>query len=57
MLGELPDRRALAPGDDERIDLIELIGSAHIDGIGAESFEGVEVLAEVALKTEDAGAS
>jgi hypothetical protein len=57
MLGELADGRALAAGDDERIDVVELIGAANIDGVGAESFEGVEVLAEVALKAEDAGAS
>ncbi len=57
LLGELADRRALATWDHERVDVIELLGTAHIDGRGAESFEGVEMLAEVALKAEDAGAS
>ena len=54
---ELADRGAFAAGNDERIDVIELLRPAHVDGVGPESLEGVEVLAEIALEAEDAGAS
>jgi hypothetical protein len=54
---ELADRRALAARDDEGIDVIELLGTADIDCLGPESLECFEVLAEIALETEDAGAS
>src|SRR5436853_1663606 len=52
-LCELSDRRALATGDDQRVDIVELLGPAHIDRIGAERAERCEMLGEVALKTED----
>jgi len=54
---ELADRRALAARNHQRIDLIELLRSAYVDGFGAQPLECVEVLAEVALEAEDAGAS
>ncbi len=57
MRRELPDRRALAAGNDERVDLVELLRTADIDRLGAEALEGLEMLAEVALQAEDAGAS
>jgi hypothetical protein len=57
VLGELPDRRAFAAGDDEGIDVVELLGATNVDGFGPESLEGLDVLAEVALEAEDSGAS
>jgi hypothetical protein len=57
MQGELSDRGALSAGDDERVDRIELFGATDVDSIGPESPEGLDVLAEIALKAEDAGAS
>ena len=55
VLGELADGRALATGYDERVDVVELLRPAHVHGGRAQAFEGVEVLAEVSLKSEDAG--
>ena len=57
VLGELADGRALATRDDQGVDVVKLIGTAHVHGDRAESHEGVEVLAKVALKAEDAGPS
>ena len=57
VLSELADRCALAAGNDERVDLVELLGAADVDSRTAETLEGIEVLAKVALKSEDAGAS
>jgi hypothetical protein len=50
-------RTRLAAGDDQRIDVVELLRLAHIDRVGAEPLEGVEVLAKIALEAEDACAS
>ena len=57
MRGELSDRGALSARNDERVDVIELFGTAHVDRLGAEPLEGREVFAEIALEPEDAGAS
>jgi len=54
---ELPDRRAFAARDDERIDVIELLRTADVDRFGPESLERIDVLAKVALEAEDSGAS
>ena len=54
--GELADRRALAARDDERVDLVELLGAPHVDRLDAEVAQRREVLGEVPLETEDAGA-
>ncbi len=56
VLRELADRRALAAGDDERVDVVELFRPAHVDAIGADGAQRAEVLAEVALEAEDADA-
>src|SRR5437870_889407 len=56
VLRELADRRALAARDDERVDLVELLGAAHVDAFSADAAECGEVLAEIALKAEDADA-
>src|SRR5207237_4609903 len=53
---ELSDGRALATRDDQRIDLVELLGSAHVDAFDAEPIERSEMLREITLQTEDAGA-
>ena len=53
---ELADRRALAAGDDERVDVVELLGSAHIDRVRADAAQRAQVFGEVALETEDADA-
>ena len=55
--GELADRRALAAGDDQRVDVIELLGTADVDGLRTDALESLAMLAEVALQAEDAGAS
>jgi hypothetical protein len=54
---ELADRRALPARNDERVDIVQLLRPANIDGVAAESLEGVEMLAEIALQAEDTGAS
>jgi hypothetical protein len=51
---ELADRRALAARDDERVDVIELLGPAHVDAFHTETVERGEMFREVALKTENA---
>src|SRR5437899_4791064 len=56
LLRELADGRALTPGDDERIDLAELLRPAHVDRGDPEPTERGEVLREVALQPEDARA-
>ena len=56
LAGELADRRALAAGDDQRVDLVELLGSADVDAFHAEPIERGEMFREVALETEDPGA-
>src|SRR5438552_13612931 len=53
---ELSDGRALATRDDQRIDLVELLGPEHIDAFDAEPIERSEMLREIILQTEDAGA-
>src|SRR3954471_7508324 len=55
-LGELFDRRALAPRADERVDIVELFRPAHVDRVGTERAESFEMLSEVALETENADA-
>ena len=35
LAGELADRRALAAGDDQRVDLVELLGAADVDAFHA----------------------
>src|SRR5712691_13506549 len=57
VLRELADRRALAARDDERVDVVELLGPAHVDTFRANAAERGEVLAEIALEAEDADAS
>jgi hypothetical protein len=54
---QLSDRGALTAGDDERVDVIELLGPAHVDTVGADIAQRAEMLAEVALEAEDADAS
>src|SRR5258706_9697681 len=56
-LGELADGRALAAGDDQRVDVVELIRPAHITCLGTDAGQNAQVLGEVALETEDADAS
>ena len=53
---ELTDRRALTARNDERVDRIELLRPADVDGFDADALERRQVLREVALETEDAGA-
>src|SRR5919201_5067055 len=53
---ELADRRAFTARDDERVDRIELLGASHVHRFHADALERREVLREVALKTENAGA-
>ena len=48
------DRRALAAGDDEAVDLGELRRQPDLDGVRAETFEHRDVLGEVALQGEHA---
>src|SRR5262249_34529007 len=55
-LGQLADGRALAAGDDERVDVVELLGTAHVDRVRADALEDAQMLGEVALETEDADA-
>src|SRR5439155_832514 len=55
-LRELPDRRALAARDDEPVDVVELLWPTHVDPLRTHAAEGGEVLAEIALETEDADA-
>src|SRR5947207_4178117 len=50
---ELPDRRALAAGNDQCVDLVELLGPADVDAFHAESIERGEVFSEIALETEN----
>src|SRR5207249_11877223 len=50
---ELSDGRALATRDDQRIDLVELLGPTHIDAFDAEPIERSEMLREVPRQTED----
>ena len=57
VLRELADRRALAAGDDERVDVVELLRPPHVDTVGADLAQPIEVLAEIALEAEDADAS
>src|SRR5207248_9419018 len=56
-LGELADRRARAPRDDERGDVIKLRWTAHVYPFGSDPLEGAQVLGEIALEAEDADAS
>src|SRR5688572_5825727 len=56
VLGELADRRALTAGDDERVDVVELLRPPHVDTVGADIAQRTQVLAEIALKAEDADA-
>src|SRR5207253_2889164 len=42
--------------DDDRVDRIELLRPADVDGFDADALERRQVLREVALETEDAGA-
>src|SRR5258706_14932673 len=55
-LGELADGRALAAGNDQRVDVVELIGPTHITRLGTDAGQDAQVLGEVALETEDADA-
>jgi hypothetical protein len=56
LLRELADRRALTAGDDERVDVVELLRPAHVDTVYADLAQPIEVLAEIALEAEDADA-
>src|SRR2546423_13591637 len=53
---ELSDRGALAAGDDQRVDLIELLGPSDVDAFHPEAIECGQMFREVALETEDASA-
>src|SRR5437867_12532092 len=55
-LGELADGGALPAGDDQRIDVIELLGPTHVDGLGTDAGQDAQMLGEVALEAEDADA-
>src|SRR5688572_6615762 len=57
VLRELADRGALAAGDDQRVDVVELLRPAHVDTVGADLAQRIQVLAEIALEAEDADAS
>jgi hypothetical protein len=46
----LADRRALAAGDDEAVELLEIRGSADLGDLGAELAQGPGVRLEVALQ-------
>src|SRR5262249_6597218 len=50
---QLEERRALAARDDQTIDVPELLGLAHFDGLDATSRERLGVAVEVALQRED----
>ena len=52
--GQLDDRRRLAAGQDQPVDVGELLGTAHHDGGGALLPQSCEVLADVALQAEHA---
>src|SRR5919204_2504331 len=51
---EAGDRRRLAARDDEPVEADQLLGLAHLHGIGAEPLEHASVLAEVSLECENA---
>src|ERR687891_1385966 len=51
---EAADRRRLPAGDDEAVEVLELPGLAHLDDVRSEPAEHGGVLAEVALKGENA---
>ena len=48
------DRRALAAGDDQRVDAGEMRRQPHLDRLDAESSEHGDVLGEVALQRQHA---
>jgi hypothetical protein len=51
---EFKDRGGFAAGEDQAVELIEFIGIADFDGVGARLSEGSGVGSEVALDGEDA---
>ena len=53
---ELADRRALAAGDDQRVDRLELGRPPDLGGGGAQTFEHGAMLAKVALQRQHADA-
>jgi hypothetical protein len=50
--GQFDHRRRLATGQDQPVDVGELLGTAHHDGDGALLPQSCEVLADVALQAE-----
>jgi hypothetical protein len=49
-LDPLGDRRALAAGDDEPVEPVELLRSAYLGYFGAELAQGAGVRLEIALQ-------
>ena len=50
---EARDRRRLAAGDHEPVELLELLRLAHLDDLSAEPAQHRRVLAEVSLHRQD----
>jgi hypothetical protein len=48
-LDSLADRRALAAGDDEAVEAVEVVGDADLGRLGAELTQDAGVRLEVAL--------
>ena len=49
-LDPLADRRALAAGDDQAVEPLQLLGGPHLDRFGAEPAQGAEVGFEAPLE-------
>ena len=47
------DRRRLAAGNDQAVEMVQLLRLAHLDGLGAQPAQHRGVLAEVPLHRED----
>src|SRR5215210_5423175 len=47
------NRRRLAPGNDQTVETVELVGLSHLDRVRAEAAQDGRVLAEVALNCQD----
>src|SRR5687767_12741988 len=53
VLRELADRGALAAGNDQRVDVVELLRPAHVDTHDTDLSQRIEMRTEIALEADD----